>query len=160
MGAIVWDVVQNQVLVCVQWGDDVIDDVWNELGDTIMEHRSENALLPVIIVSDGRGPTRSQQRRFEQRFHVPVRLAFMTRASATMETAQAIQSPRAQVAIIAPGDYLSALIHLRLPDALVSPIAVTVSRLNRELRIERLKQTAWEPVMDLNPPRRWARVLE
>jgi len=158
MGTIVWDVVQNSVLVCVQWGDGIGDDVWDELGDTIMEHRSEDALLPVIVVSDGRGPTRAQQKRFEQRFSAPVRIAFMTRASSAMETAHAIQSQRVHVAIVSPGDYVSALVHLHLSDALVSPIAVTVARLTRELRDERLR--IWEPVMEMRPAQPWVRMLD
>lgn len=158
MGTMVWDVVQSSVLVCVQWGDDVSDEVWDELGDTTMEHRGEDSLLPVIVVSDGRGPSRSQQRRFETRFGQSVRIAFMTRASSAMETAHAIQSPRIHVAIVSPGDFVSALVHLHLPDSLVAPIAVTVARLTRDLRNERLR--TWQPLYEDTPVRPWVRVLD
>jgi hypothetical protein len=146
MGTMIWDVVQNAVLVCVQWGDDVSDDIWDELGDTIMENRGDDELLPVIVVTDGRGPSRAQQRRFEARFNQPIRITFMTRASSAMQTAHAIQSPRVHVAITSPGDYVSAVVHLHLSDSLVSPIAVTVTRLLREL-----SQSATSPLRQARP---------
>lgn len=126
------EVLQNRLLVCVQWGDGVTEEDWNELGDALLHSRKPDGPLPVLIVTEGRGATESQLKRMRKRLEGKQRVVFMTRSSAAIEAAHAIESPDVHVDVVRPGDFGNALECLRVPHSLLTPVVVTVARLARE----------------------------
>ncbi len=58
----------------------------------------------------------------------------MTRSSAAIEAAHAVEHPDIHVDVVRPGDFGSALDALHLPQGLLAPVVVTVARLARQTK--------------------------
>lgn len=146
MSRLSWDVIQERLVVCVHWGDGIDDDDWDELGDTLLRTRTDQGLLPVLVVSGGRGPTDEQLRRMRVRISGPQRIVFMTSAPSTIAAAQHFSGEDVTVDIVRPGDFGDALSRLQLSSSLLTPVVVTVARLGREsrrLRESEVTRTDW-----------------